>query len=60
MPTYVPSQHDKHTLMGTVIKEFQDKGELKAMEREVMSLGFGAYTGMDYHTDSELRSLAHF
>ena len=45
--------------MGTVIKEFQDKGELKAMEREVMSLGFGAYTGMYYHIDSGFRSLAH-
>ena len=44
--------------MGTVIKEFQNKGELQAMEREVMSLGFGAYTGMCYVTSSDARHVA--
>lgn len=31
--------------MGTVIKEFQDKSELRDMKREIMFVGFGAYTG---------------
>ena len=39
------NQADKHTIIGSVIKEYQGKGELSDMKREIMSLGAGAYTG---------------
>ncbi|EPT01291.1 hypothetical protein FOMPIDRAFT_1120739 [Fomitopsis schrenkii] len=49
-------QADKHTLMGTVIKEFQDKSELRDMKREIMFVGFGAYTAGTDTTKSVVHS----